>query len=147
MSARLIVLVFSLLIFPLESAEVEFLNPGGVQTPGRPFSEATRVGDILFLSGQLGTLPGTPDLAEGGIGPETRQTLENIKATLQNYGSSLDRVAKCTIFLADIAEWPAMNEVYVEYFGEAYPARSAVAGSGLARNARVEIECIAAAGD
>ena len=147
MSARLIVLVFSLAVFPLKSAEVEFLNPGGVQQPERPFSEATRVGDLLFLSGQLGTLPGTPNLAEGGIGPETRQTLENIKVTLQRYGSGLERVAKCTVFLADIGEWPAMNEVYVEFFGPAYPARSAVAGSGLARDARVEIECIAAVGD
>lgn len=127
--------------------EVEFLNPGGVQPEGRPFSQAARIGDLIFLSGQLGTIPGTGELAEGGVGPETRQTLENIKATLERYGSGLDRVAKCTVFLADIDEWPAMNEVYVQFFGPQYPARSAVAGSGLARDARVEIECIAAAGD
>lgn len=143
----LLIVACGLMTFVATAAEVEFLNPGGVQPAGRPFSQAARVGDLLFLSGQLGTDPSTGELAPGGIGPETRQTLENIKSTLEAYGSSLDKVAKCTVFLADISEWPAMNEVYVGYFGPAYPARSAVAGSGLARNARVEIECIAAAGD
>ncbi len=148
MTIRIIALMFSFLfVLQAGAVEVEFLNPGGVQPPDRPFSQAARVGDLLFLSGELGIIPGTSNLAAGGIGPETRQTLENIKATLERYGSGLDRVAKCTIFLADIAEWPAMNEVYIEFFGPAYPARSAVAGSGLARNARVEIECIAVAGD
>jgi 2-iminobutanoate/2-iminopropanoate deaminase len=146
MPTRILVLIFTVLpLLTAAAADVEFLNPAGVQQEGRPFSEATRVGDLLFLSGQLGAVPGTSELAAGGIGPETRQTLENIKTTLERHGSSLGRVAKCTVFLADIAEWPAMNEVYVEYFGPAYPARSAVAGSGLALNARVEIECIAAA--
>jgi 2-iminobutanoate/2-iminopropanoate deaminase len=148
MTTRILAPIFSFLfVLQASAVEVEFLNPGGVQPLDRPFSQAARVGDLLFLSGELGVIPGTSDLAVGGIGPETRQTLENIKATLERYGSGLDRVAKCTIFLADIAEWPAMNEVYVEFFGPAYPARSAVAGSGLARNARVEIECIAVAGD
>lgn len=108
---------------------------------GLPFSEAVRVGNLLFLSGQIGT---TADgLIPGGIGPETRQTLENIRATLEKYGSSMSEVVKCTVFLADIAEWPAMNEVYVTFFPGNKPARSAVAGSGLALNSRVEIECIA----
>lgn len=109
-----------------------------------PFSEAVRVGNLLFLSGQIGT---TADgLVPGGIGPETRQTLENIKATVEKYGSSMDEVVKCTVFLADIAEWPAMNEVYATFFPMNKPARSAVAGSGLALNSRVEIECIATVG-
>lgn len=114
-------------------------------SPNGPFSEAVRVGHMLWLSGKIGTAPGQ-GLVEGGIQPETRQTLENIKATLEKYGSSMAEVVKCTVFLQDIAEWPAMNEVYVTYFPTNKPARSAVAGSGLAINSRVEIECIATVG-
>ncbi len=108
-----------------------------------PFSEAVRVGDLLFLSGMVGTKPGTTELAEGGIAGETRQTMENIKAALGRHGASMDRVVKCTVMLADIAEWPAMNEVYVTFFPGDKPARSAFGASGLALGARVEIECIA----
>jgi reactive intermediate/imine deaminase len=113
---------------------------------GLPFSEAVRVGNTLYLSGQIGILPGTTELVPGGIVEETRQTLENIRAVLERHGSSLDQVVKCTIFLADIGEWPRMNEVYGTYFGDRKPARSAVAGSGLALGARVEIDCIAVIG-
>ena len=123
-----------------KAPDVEYLNPPGVQ--GRPFTEAVRVGHLLYLSGKLGTIPGQ-GLVEGGIQPETRQTMENIKAALERYGSSMDRVVKCTVFLADIAEWGQMNEVYVTFFPEHPPARSALGASGLALNARVEIECIA----
>jgi len=109
-----------------------------------PFSEAVRVGDMLYLSGKIGNIPGTSQLAEGGISGETRQAMENIKAALEKYGSSLDEVVKCTVFLADIAEWAAMNEVYKTYFPVNPPARSALGSSGLALGARVEIECLAA---
>jgi reactive intermediate/imine deaminase len=110
---------------------------------GLPFSSAVRVGNMLYLAGALGIIPGTRQLAEGGIGPETKQTLENIKATLEKNGSSLAEVVKCTVFLADIAEWAAMNEVYKTYFPTNPPARSALGSSGLALDARTEIECIA----
>ena len=122
---------------------VEYLNPEGAE--GRPFTEAVRVGHMLYLSGKLGTIPGQ-GLVEGGIQPETRQTMENIKDALERYGSSMDRVVKCTVFLADIAEWGAMNEVYVTFFPTNRPARSALGSSGLAINARVEIECMATVG-
>jgi reactive intermediate/imine deaminase len=112
-----------------------------------PFSDAVQVGELLFLSGKLGTRPGSTELVPGGIQPETRQTLENIAAALEKYGSGMDRVVKCTVFLADIAEWGAMNEVYLEFFPVNPPARSALGASGLALDARVEIECIAAIGD
>ena len=108
-----------------------------------PFSDAVRVGHMLYLSGKIGNIPGTPQLAEGGIQGETRQTLENIKASLEKYGSSMGEVVKCTVFLADIGEWGAMNEVYIEYFPVDPPARSALGSSGLALDARVEIECLA----
>ncbi len=118
--------------------------PGSLE--GLPFSSAVRVGDLLYLSGQIGALPGTRELPPGGVGPETRQTLENIKRVLEHAGSSLERVVKCTVFLADIADYAAMNEVYGSYFPDDPPARSTVAGSGLALGARVEIECMALAG-
>ena len=121
---------------------VEYLNEPGTENLGLPFSSAVRVDNMLYLSGALGNAPGTLDLAPGGIGPETRQTMENIKSTLEQFGSSMDRVVKCTVFLADMNEWGAMNEVYRTYFVNP-PARSALGANGLALGARVEIECIA----
>ena len=112
---------------------------------GLPFSEAVRAGNLLFLSGQLGT--GADDkLVPGGIQPETRQALENIRAVLERHGSSLDRVIKCTAMLADMKEWAAMNEVYVTFFPKHLPARSAFGATGLALGARMELECIATVG-
>lgn len=108
-----------------------------------PFSEAVRVGHMLYLSGQIGVDPGTGKLATGGIGGETRQTMENIKASLEKFGSSMAEVVKCTVFMADIKQWQAMNEVYISYFPDHLPARSALGSSGLALGALTEIECIA----
>ena len=121
-------------------ADVEFFPIPGRR--GLPFSAAVRVGDMLYLSGQLGT-DSTGQLVQGGIGPETRQALSNISAALTRHGSSLDRVVKCTVMLADITEWAAMNEVYVASFGSHRPARSAFGTSGLALGARLELECMA----
>ena len=118
---------------------VEFLTSD--ESANRPFSEAVRVENWLILSGQIGIDPETGALPPGGIKPETEQTMENIKRTLEKYGSSLDKVIKCTVMLADISEWSAMNEVYVTYFPNHKPARSAFGTSGLARGARLEIEC------
>jgi reactive intermediate/imine deaminase len=114
--------------------------------PGLPFSPAVRVGNVLYLSGQIGTVPGSRQLADTGIAGQTRQTLENIKAVLTHAGSSLERVFKCTVFLTNIADFAKMNEVYATYFPKDPPARSTVAGSGLALGARVEIECMATVG-
>jgi 2-iminobutanoate/2-iminopropanoate deaminase len=108
-----------------------------------PFSAAVRVGHMLYLSGQIGT-DSTGKLVTGGIGAETRQTMENIRAVLEQNGGSMDRVVKCMVMLADMSEWGAMNRVYVTYFPRHLPARSAMGASGLALNARVEIECVAA---
>lgn len=114
-------------------------------TQSLPFSAAVRVGDMLYLSGQIGT-DSTGALVQGGIEPETRQTMENIRAVLEANGSSMDRVVKCLVMLADMVEWGAMNRVYVTFFPDHLPARSAMGASGLALGARVEIECIAVAG-
>jgi reactive intermediate/imine deaminase len=121
----------------------QFLNSPRALKAGLPFSEAVRAGDFLYLSGQIGGDPATGKLAPGGIEPEARQALANIKHVLETNGSSLNDVVKCTVFLADIAEWPAFNTVYREFFKQPFPARSAMAASGLAMNARVELECIA----
>lgn len=108
------------------------------------FSPAVRTGNLVFLSGQIGVRPGTLELVSGGIAPETAQTLEHIKAVLEGIGLGMEDVVKCTVFLADMRDYAAMNEVYARYFPADPPARSTVAGSGLALGARVEIECIAA---
>jgi reactive intermediate/imine deaminase len=125
--------------------DVEYIAGPGMENLDLPFSSAVRVGHTLYLSGMIGNLPGTLELAPGGIQGETRQALENIKATLEHAGSSMDRVVKCTVFLADMSEWQAMNEVYVTYFDKK-PARSAFGASGIALDGRVEIECIATVG-
>ncbi|NGP54008.1 RidA family protein [Thioalkalivibrio sp. XN8] len=147
MNARTISFLAGLLLACTAVAgEVEF-HPAPGDTDGRwPFSEAVRAGDLLFLSGMLGNRPGTSELAPGGIQPETRQTLENIRAAVLRHGGSMDRVVKCTVFLADMGEWAAMNEVYREFFPVNRPARSALGVNGLALDARVEIECIVALG-
>ena len=123
---------------------VEFLNSGKVLPTNLPFSEAVRVGDTLYLSGQIGLVPGSMKLIPGGIEAEARQTMENIRTTLQAHGLGLGNVVKCTVMLADIAEWAAFNEVYKRFFTAPYPARSALGANGLALGARVEVECIAA---
>ena len=124
------------------SPEVTYLNMPGMDELDLPFSSAVRVGNTLYLSGNVGNIPGTLDLREGGVAAETRQTMDNISAVLTQFGASMNDVVKCTVYLADMAEWGAMNEVYRTYF-ESPPARSALGASGLAINARVEIECIA----
>ena len=125
------------------AADVEYLTPFGA--PTRPFSPAVRVGNVIFLAGQIGTdAAANGAVIAGGIEAETRQTLENIKRTVEAVGSSMDNIVKCTVMMADMAEWDRMNVVYREFFSEGrLPARSAFGTSGLALNARVEIECIA----
>jgi 2-iminobutanoate/2-iminopropanoate deaminase len=112
-----------------------------------PFSEAVRVGNILYLSGQIGA-DDSLKLVPGGIQAETKKAMENIRHVLERHGSSLDRVIRCLVMLADINEWAAMNEVYLTFFDRSrLPARSALGTSGLALGARVEIECVAMVGE
>lgn len=112
--------------------------------PTRPFTPAVQVGDLIYLAGQIGTSASAQGgVVAGGIQAETRQTMENIKEVLEKSGSSMGHVVKCTVFMADMKEWDAMNEVYTTYFPNNKPARSALGANGLALNARVEIECIA----
>jgi 2-iminobutanoate/2-iminopropanoate deaminase len=122
---------------------VEFLTSPVPALRALPFSEAVRAGDFLFLSGQIGTAPGTANLVPGGIAAESKQAMENVKAILTRHGASLDDVVKCTAFLADMGEWGAFNDVYRTFFPNHFPARSALGASGLALGARVEVECVA----
>jgi len=121
-------------------SDVEYLTSENMKS--LPFSEAVRVGNMLYLSGQMG-IDQSIHIVPGGIAAETRQALENIKATLEKYGSSLEHVIKVTVMLADMSEWAEMNEVYVEYFSRNLPARSSFGTNGLALGGRVEIECLA----
>lgn len=129
--------------FAVKPPAIEFLNSGKVTPTTLPFSEAVRVGNTLYLSGQIGIQPGSLNLVTGGIQAEARQTLENIKTTLETHGYAMRDVVKCTVMLADIAEWTTFNEVYKTYFAPPYPARSALGANGLALGARVEVECLA----
>ena len=110
-----------------------------------PLSQAIRTGDWVFASGQLGMDPKTGRLVEGGIRAETRQVCENLKAVLEAGGASLESVAKVTIYLADLGELMAMNEIFSEYFPKDPPARTTFQAAGLVAGARVEIEAVATA--
>ena len=128
----------------MATPDVEFFPlPAGMKLP---FSEAVRVGSMLYLSGQMG-VDASARLVPGGIEAETRQIFANVRAVLERHGSSMDRVVKCLVMLADMAEWSVMNKVYLEFFSAPLPARSAFGASGLALGGRVEIEVIAVVPD
>jgi 2-iminobutanoate/2-iminopropanoate deaminase len=119
-----------------------------ISTPDAPhalasYSQAVRVGDTIFTSGQIGLDPATGEMVPGGVEEQTRRILDNIRTVLEASGSGLDRVVKATCFLADIADFAAFNDVYAAYFPADPPARSTFAVAGLPRGARVEIETVA----
>jgi reactive intermediate/imine deaminase len=141
--------LFSLMAAVLFSANamavsIEVLGADTTKRLNLPFSEAVAVGDLLFVSGQIGSKPGELKLVEGGVQAETRQAMANIIAILEKYGSGVNKIAKCTIFLGDMSEWGEMNVAYIEALGDHRPARSALGANGLALGGSVEIECIAA---
>jgi 2-iminobutanoate/2-iminopropanoate deaminase len=119
------------------------IRPAGAAAPVGPYNQAVRVGDLLFCAGQIPLDPATGKLVTGDVKAQTRQVLENIKAILQDQGLSFGQVVKTTVFLANLGEFTAMNEVYAEYFIADYPARSTVQVAALPRGAAVEIEAIA----
>jgi 2-iminobutanoate/2-iminopropanoate deaminase len=111
------------------------------------YSQAMVGGSLVFVAGSLGVDPATGELVDGGAGEQASQAIANLTAILDAAGSSLDRVLKTTIFLADMEDFSAVNEVYAAAFPQPYPARSTVAVAALPRDGRVEIECVALAGD
>ena len=108
------------------------------------FSHATRVGDQIFVSGTLGTKPQSVELVDGGVGPETTQTMANIEQILVAAGSTLEHLAKCIVYLVDMGDFATMNEAWLEAVGSSPPARATIGVNELALGARVEIECTAA---
>ena len=125
----------------IQAAEIARYDDGPLAGKGSPISESARVGDLLFLAGQIGE--DKDGLVPGGMKAEAEQMMLNIKAALARRGLTMKHVVKCTVFLADIAEWSAFNEVYKRHVSQPYPARTAVGSSGLLASARVEMECIA----
>lgn len=123
------------------------IKPGGHMPDGLPFSEGMRAGDLFFLSGQLGTLPGKLELNNKTAEDEFRQVMENVFSTLKANGLGAKNVVKCLVMLSDMKDWPAFNKIYLEYFKAPYPARSAFGANGLALNARVELEVVAMQGE
>lgn len=122
----------------------EVLNPPGLAPLVPAYSVAIRSGDQVFVSGMTGIRPGTQDIVEGGVGAQTRQTLENIRTALQSGGATMADVDECTVFLKNMTDYAAMNAVYIEFFREAPPARATVAVTALPRPAAlVEIKCSA----
>jgi 2-iminobutanoate/2-iminopropanoate deaminase len=109
-----------------------------------PYSQAIRAGDLVFTAGQIGTDPASGELAGDGVRDEAAQALANLRGILEAAGSGMDRLVKVTVYLADIADWPAVNEVYARDVPEPFPARSAFAVRDLPKGARVEIEAVAA---
>jgi len=135
----------SLLAFDVVAVEPEFFPRPAEPGKSYPFSEAVKVGDMLYLAGEIG-LGADGKLVPGGIKAETKQMMDNISANLARHHSSFDKVVQCTAALADIAEWPAFNEVYKGYFDKHFPARTAYGANGLALGARVEVQCNAVVG-
>jgi reactive intermediate/imine deaminase len=130
-----------------EASMIEFFNSPDGKTAKLPFSQSVRVGDVIYLSGCLGNVPGKQELVPGGMEAETKQMMENIAAALKPHGLGFDAIFKSLVMLADISEWAAFNKIYVPYFNpERMPSRSAFGTNGLALGARVEMECWAYAG-
>ena len=128
-------------------ATMEFLNSPGASTAGLPFSQAVRVGDVVYLSGCMGILPGTMHLAPGGMEAEAKQTMENIGRVLKANGLSFDDVFKCTVMMADTSKWADFNKIYLQYFKPGrLPTRSAFGAAALALGGQVEVEAWAYAG-
>lgn len=126
---------------------MKFINSPAAQALKLPFSQAVQVGDVFYLSGQLGNKPGTLELVPGGMEAEAWQTMENIGAVLKENGLTFADVFKVTVMMADMSKWGDFNKVYVTYFDPAYlPARSAFGCNGLALGAQLELECMAYVG-
>ncbi len=147
MNKKRIILVLFLVVVVIsckqETSKIIFHKSHELNRQKTPFSDAVETNDFLFLAGQIGRDHSLGILVEGGIKAETRQTIENIKAVLEHHNLTLDNVVKCTVILKDINDFSAFNEVYIQYFNKK-PARTTFAASGLAGNAKIEIDVIVA---
>ena len=123
------------------------VETGGAPAAIGPYSQAIRVGELVFAAGQVGLDPASGELVQGGVTEQTDRALRNVTAVLDAAGASLERVVKTTVFLADMDDFAAMNEVYARHFSAPFPARSTVAVKTLPKGALVEVEAIAVAAD
>ena len=123
--------------------EVEVLRSNAVLPANLPFPDGVRIDNFVILSGQIGVTPGALTIVSGGIEAEARQTFENLRLTLQAHGMNLSDIVRVQVMLADMSDWPLFNAVYLEFFPDAAPARSAFGANGLALGARVEVEVFA----
>jgi 2-iminobutanoate/2-iminopropanoate deaminase len=123
------------------------VETGGAPAAIGPYSQAIRVGELVFAAGQVGLDPASGELVQGGVAEQTERALRNVTAVLDAAGASLERVVKTTVFLADMDDFAAMNEVYARHFSAPFPARSTVAVKTLPKGALVEVEAIAVAAD
>lgn len=149
-SCIIIISLFCLVLFSCDDGddkEIRHYNPEQSASLDLPFSSAVIVDDMIYLSGSIGTVPGTKTLVEGGIRAEAKQTMENIKSVLEANGASMNDIIKCTVMIDDITLWDTFNEEYVKFFPDKKPARSAFGADGLALGAAVEVECIACLDD
>ena len=141
------VLYAALILFlaPYAAAKnIDRVTGTGVLPAGLPFADATRHGDVLYLSGQIGVQPGTLNMVEGGMSAQAHQVMRNIGQVLRSQGLNYSHLFKCTVMMLDMKDWSEFNQVYATYFDDAYPARSAFGASGLAVGALLEVECMAA---
>jgi reactive intermediate/imine deaminase len=123
---------------------MQFINSPAAKAAKMPFSQAVRVGDVLYLSGALGNVPGKMELVPGGMEAESRQMMENIGAVLKDNGLTFDDVFKCLVMMSDMSKWGDFNKVYLTYFKpDRLPTRSAFGAAALALGAQVEVECMA----
>ncbi len=126
---------------------MKFVSTGGAPKAIGPYSQGTMVNGFVFTAGQVALDPATGEVVPGGAAQQTERVMQNLAAILEAAGSGLDRVVKTTVFLTDMADFAAMNEVYAKAFGDHRPARSTVAVAGLPKGVRVEIEAIAVRGE
>ena len=124
-------------------ASKTIIKPAGAPQAVGPYHQAVRVGDLLFCSGQIPVDPSTGELVQGDIRAQTARVLKNVRVILEDQNLTPAHVVKTTVFLADLADFPAMNEVYAEFFSGDFPARSTLQVAGLPKGAQVEIEMIA----
>jgi 2-iminobutanoate/2-iminopropanoate deaminase len=136
-----------LLIQPALAEDVEYYVTSDSAPLNLPFSDAVIFDGLMVMSGQLGVEPTTFKLVEGGIEAETHRIFSNMKSMLASHGATLDNIVKCTVMIADIGQWPSFNTIYLSYFTQHKPARSALGANGLALNAAVELECWAVIDD
>ena len=121
---------------------LQFINSSAAKNANLPFSQAVRMGDVVYLSGAIGNVPGKLELVSGGIEAESRQMMRNIAAVLKEAGLGFEQVCKAVVYLADMSEWPAFNKIYTAHFEAGrFPARTAIGAHQLILCARVEMEC------